>query len=111
LGLFQQASLSLTLLSPPPSLGISGRERNPESPGELLCGLGKVEVLHCHQELEGIAALVAAETIVEAFDRVDGKGGCLLLVERTEAFPASTLILQADMVRDQFDDVDGVSET
>src|ERR671917_2957574 len=53
--------------------------------GEVGDGLGKVLGLEVHQELDGVAAPLAAETVVETPVRGDAEGWGLFLVVRVGA--------------------------
>ena len=77
-------------LAPPP-LRLDARrclldlDRDAEPLREPLDRADEVEVLRLADERDDVAALPAAEAVVELLDRVDGERRRLLLVERTAA--------------------------
>src|ERR671917_91084 len=79
--------------------------------GEVGDGLGKVLGLEVHQELDGVAAPLAAETVVETPVRGDAEGGGLLLVVwvGAEAGEAGALAAEGGELRGYFDDVGGLA--
>src|SRR6185503_14501163 len=60
-------------------------EGDPEAVGEPLDRLGEVEVLRLLDEAHDVAALPAAEAVVELLDGIDGEARRPLLVERAPA--------------------------
>ena len=67
---------------------LAARQGDARPVGQEAHRLGEVETIVAAQELEGIAAGVAAEAVEEVQLRVDREGGRLLLVEGAEALPA-----------------------
>ena len=53
--------------------------------GQELDGFHEGKVLFLHNECDGIAATVAAETVEQVLSRTDRKRACPLLMERTNA--------------------------
>ena len=80
-------------------------ERDPVAVGEPLDGLDEVEPLRLLHERDQVAALAAAEAVVELPDRVDGEARRLLLVERAAAAPLGAC---APKLRARADDLDHV---
>ena len=70
-------------------------------------GVDKVEVVHRPHEGDGVAGLLAAEAVVEAFLGVDAEGGRLLGVERAQTTPAAADLLERRVLADQLHDVGG----
>ena len=69
--------------------------------------LGKAEALHLHHEVEDIASLTAAETLVDLKPLVDIERGGFFVVERTQAgVVVGAAFLQAHRLADDTDDVD-----
>ena len=63
-----------------------------------------------HQEVEGVAALAAAEALEGAALCVDGEGGRLLLVEGAQALVVAACLLEADVAADQVHQVDAIAD-
>ena len=75
--------------------------------GHHLQRLGIGDVLVLHQERHGIAALPAAETLVDPLRGRDDERRGLLVVERTARLIVHTLSLERDIVADDIHDVRG----
>ena len=69
----------------------------------------EVERLGLLDELEGVAALAAAEAVVELLLGIDGERRRPLVVERTEPGPARADPAQVGLLPDQVDHVHGVA--
>ena len=52
-----------------------------------------------HDEVDGVSALAAAEALEDALGGRDGEGGCLLVMERTEAQIVDSSSLQRNELR------------
>src|SRR5262249_48415266 len=86
-GLLEQCEL-LIAGAAPRLLGRRGLfvlEGNPEALGEPLDRADEVDALGLLDERDHVAALAAAETVVEPVDRVHGEARCALLVEGAAA--------------------------
>ena len=77
--------------------------------GQGADGLREAQVLHPHQEAEGVAALAAAEALERLTLRRDYERGCLFFVEGAEAFVVATCGLEAYESTDEVDDVDAIT--
>src|SRR5262249_12894214 len=79
----------------------------------LLCrftdGVGEVQVLRLHQEVEDVAVLAASEA-VEVVVRVDREGGRALGVEGTEAHVLAAPSVQRDRRGHDLDEVRAVAD-
>jgi hypothetical protein len=90
--------------------GAGLRDLDPHLAAQGAHRLGEGEVLHLHQERDGVAALLAAEAVEAAAIRADVEGRGLFVVEGTEAFVVGTRLLQRDEASDQADDVDAIAD-
>src|SRR5689334_5179656 len=88
---FVQPPLALAFLG---DRGIAVAQRDAGARREPFDRFREVEVLDVTDERDGIAALLATETMPYAKFLVDGERGCLLLVERTQALEAAADTLQ-----------------
>ena len=68
-------------------------------------GFGKRGLVHLHHELEDVAALAAAEAMVELLGGVNGEGRRFLLMERAKAAEILAAFFQANVFADDADDV------
>ena len=80
-------------------------ELDPKAIREPFDRAGEVEPLRVPDELDHVAALVAAEAVVEAEARVDREAWRALLVERAAADEAGALLAQRRALLDDRDEV------
>src|SRR5690606_16343492 len=73
--------------------------------GQELDRLGEADALGLLDEIEQVAARLAAEAVVKLVRRVDRERGCALVVEGAGPGPAGTLPPQIGARADHFDDV------
>ena len=77
--------------------------------GEALDRLGEGEVVDLHHEVDGVAALLAAEAVEEPLARADLEGGGLLVVEGAQALEvAAARVAQLEVLGDDGVDRDRV---
>jgi len=81
------------------------REIDVERAGQRLERLGERQPLDLHQEGEDVAALPAAEALVDLARRVDVEAGSLLAVERAEALERGAGGAERDVAPHDVDDV------
>ena len=74
--------------------------------GKLFDGFGIVELFILHDELDGIAACAAAETVVDLFLRGDDEAGALLVMKRADRLEIGTGFFDLDVVADDVEDVE-----
>ena len=74
------------------------RQRHPDLVGHRPQRLREGEFVDLHHKLEDVAAHAAAEAVVELLDRMDGKRGGLLRVERAQTHEVLACLLQAHVV-------------
>jgi hypothetical protein len=84
---------------------------HPRALGQQLHGLLELERLGLLDELEGVAALAAAEAVVQLLLGVDRERGGALVVERAQPGPARADPAQVRLLANQLDHVDCVSDT
>ena len=73
--------------------------------GEKLDGLGKAEALDVHDEIDDVAALFAAEAVVDLLVRRDGEGGRFFIVEGAQAEEVAAVAGEGDVAGDHVHDV------
>ena len=93
-----------------PRILLLGLELDPRPLGQRLQGRLEVQPLGLHHELEDVAALAAAEAVVELLDRVDAERRRPLVVERAQprVAPLAGLAQLGPRVH-QLDEVDRVA--
>jgi hypothetical protein len=105
----EQARLAVAPLGRPRVLRL-GLELDPRPLGERLERGLEVEPLGLHHELEDVAALAAAEAVVELLDRVDAERRRPLVVERAQPRVAPLAgLAQLGARADELDEVDRVA--
>jgi hypothetical protein len=80
-------------------------DRNAEAPGQQLDGLAKADLLVEHDELEEVAAGLAAEAVEQLRAGVDREGRRLFFVEGAQPFHARAGRLEWNVVGDHPDDI------
>ena len=88
-------------------VGLVLRYLHPRALGEEADGVGEVQPLDLHDEVDHAAARVAAEAVIDALVRGDGERSGLLRVERAEAEEVRAPARQAHIL--SHDLVDGVA--
>ncbi|MNZ64312.1 hypothetical protein D3C78_824800 [compost metagenome] len=78
--------------------------------GQLLDGLGEVQVVVVHDEAQGVAAGTAAEAVVELLVGADREGRGLFLVERAAGGVVLAGFFQLDARTHHVDDVEAVDK-
>ena len=78
--------------------------------GELLECLHELDAIPAHDEIDGIAAGLAAEAVEELAIRVNAEAGRLLLVEGAKAAIPAAGAFELDRLADEFDDVGGLQD-
>jgi len=98
-----------TLAAPPLGLasgaGLFVLECDAVLVGEVFDRLGEIEPLLALHEGEQVAALAAAEAVVDLLDRVDRERRRLLFVERAAAHEVGARLLELRVVTDDLDEV------
>ena len=78
--------------------------------GQIVHGLGKVEVLVVHEKTEGVTAGAATEAVVELLFRIDAEGGGFLVVEGAARAVVFTGLLEFYAAIDDIHDVDAIQK-
>ena len=78
--------------------------------GEFLNGFYEGNIFVVHDEGDGRATLLAAETMVELLGGADVKGGGLFVVEGAVAFVLASSSFEREIGTDQVHDVSGIED-
>ena len=101
---------ALTLRAPRAGAGVLVAQLDAEPGGQLLDRLLEGEVLDALEEVDDVAADLAAEAVVETLGGGDVEAGAALLVERAEALEAAAPGgAQGDVVADDLGDAGHVA--
>ena len=96
---------AFALRTPRAGAGVFVAQLDAEPAGQLLDRLLEREVLDALEEVDDVAAHLAAEAVVETLGRGDVEAGAALLVERAEPLQAAaTGRPKRDVVADDFGD-------
>ena len=103
--------MAVARVAPLAGLRAPRRQRHPIPARQTFHHLREIEVFELHQELEDVTALMAAETVVQAFFGIDRERRSLLLVEGTQPLPGAALFFQPHVLARHVDQVGGLADT
>ena len=86
------------------------RDFNAHEAGKTLDRLDEFHVVILHQEVERIAMLSAAKTMVETFARTDGERRRLLIMERAASFKFLARFFELNPAADNLNDIGPVDQ-